>query len=184
MQPEVQSDFVPVAEYLAAEETSEVRHEYLGGLVYAMAGETRAHNTIALNVATTLRQRLKQPCKLYMGGVRVNFELRHDEYYYYPDVVVTCDPRDNDPRIVRYPRLIIEVLSESTERVDRREKFFAYLTIESLEEYVLIAQDSPESTSFRRENGWRPEKVTGLGGTITLESIQQRLPLAEAYAGV
>src|SRR5947207_8698456 len=118
MQPAVQSDFVPVAEYLAAEERSEVRHEYLGGLVYAMAGETRPHNTISLNLATVLRQRLKDPCKLYMSGFRVNFELRHDEYYYYPDVVVTCDPSDNEPRVVRYPKLIIEVLSESTERVD------------------------------------------------------------------
>src|SRR5216117_3882332 len=119
MQAAVQSDFVPVAEYLATEEKSEIRHEYLGGLVYAMAGETRAHNTIALNLATAIRQRLKAPCKLYIGGVRVNFELRHDQYFYYPDVVVTCEQRDNHPRLVRYPKLIIEVLSESTERLDR-----------------------------------------------------------------
>src|SRR5947207_13385287 len=98
-----------------------------------MAGETRAHNTIALNLATSIRQRLKGPCKLYMSGVRVNFQIREDEYYYYPDIVVTCDSRENDIRFVRYPKLIIEVLSESTERVDRREKFFAYTTIESLE---------------------------------------------------
>ena len=142
MQPAVRSDYVAVEEYLAAEEKSEVRHEYLGGLVYAMAGETRAHNTIALNIATSIRQQLKTPCKLYMSGVRVNFELRQDEYYYYPDVMVTCDPRDKDPRVVRYPKLIIEVLSETTERVDRREKFFAYTSIESLEEYALISQET------------------------------------------
>ena len=128
-----------------------------------MAGETRAHNTIALNVATSIRQRLKSPCKLYMAGVRVNFQLRQDQYYYYPDVVVTCDSRDTDPRIIRHPNLIIEVLSESTERIDRREKFLAYTTIDSLEEYALIAQVGAEATVFRRANDWRAEKVTSAG---------------------
>lgn len=107
MQAAVQNDYVRVAEYLAAEENSDVRHEYLGGLVHAMAGETRAHNTIALNVGTAIRQRLKDGCKLYLGGVRVNFQLHQDEYYYYPDIVVTCDARDNDARFVRYPKLIL-----------------------------------------------------------------------------
>jgi Uma2 family endonuclease len=176
----VQSDYVPVAEYLAAEEASDIRHEYLGGLVYAMAGETRAHNTIALNLATSIRQRLKAPCKLYIGGIRVNFQVRHDDYFYYPDVVVTCDPRDNDSRFVKYPKLIIEVLSESTERVDRREKFFAYTTIESLEKYVLIA----EATVFRRTNGWRLEKVAGADASLALDSLQLKLQLAAVYEGI
>ena len=180
----VQSDYVPVAEYLAAEEASDVRHEYLGGLVYAMAAETRVHNTIALNLAAFIRQRLKVPCKLYMSGIRVNFQVRHDDYYYYPDVVVTCDTRDNDSRFVRYPKLIIEVLSESTERVDRREKFFAYTTIESLEEYVLIPQATAEATVFRRANGWRLEKAGGAEASLALDSLQLKLPLAVVYEGI
>ncbi len=184
VQTAVQSDYVPVAEYLAAEEASDVRHEYLGGLVYAMAGETRAHNTITLNLATFIRHRLKQPCKLYMSGIRVNFQLRKDEYFYYPDVVVTCDASDNDSRFVRRPKLIIEVLSESTERVDRREKFFAYTTIESLEEYVLIAQTSLEATIFRRANNWRLEKISGPSGSLALDSVQIELPLAGIYEGI
>ena len=184
MHAAAKSPQILVADYLAAEEANEVRHEYLGGSVYAMAGETRAHNTIALILATAIRQRLKSPCKLYMGAVRVNFQLRGDEYYYYPDIVVTCNPSDNDPRFVRSPRLIIEVLSESTERVDRREKFFAYTTIDSLEEYILIAQDLPEATRFRRENGWRLEKTAGVNASLAFRSLQLDLPLAGAYEGI
>jgi len=184
MQAAAQSDYVRVEDYLAAEEAREIRHEYLGGAVYAMAGETRAHNTIALNVATAIRQRLKSPCKLYMGGLRVNFQLRQDDYYYYPDVVVTCDSRDKDPRVIRYPKLIVEVLSESTERVDRREKFLAYTTIETLEEYVLIGQSSPEATIFRRSSDWRAEKTLGAEAGWAIECLRLTLPLAEMYEGI
>lgn len=181
MQAAIQPEWVPVADYLAAEAKSEVRHEYLGGLVYAMAGETRVHNTIALNLATSIRQRLKSPCKLYISDVRVNFQLRGDEYYYYPDIVVTCEVRDSDPRVIRFPKLIIEVLSESTERVDRREKFFAYTSIESLEEYVLVGQELPEATLFRRAADWRPEKISGAGASITLAALGIDLPLSEVF---
>jgi len=99
MRTATQSDYVTVQDYLAAEAVSDIRHEYLGGLVYAMAGETRDHNHIAQNFLFDLRQHLKGgPCKLYMSDIRVNFNLRKDEYYYYPDIVVTCDKRDNDKR--------------------------------------------------------------------------------------
>ena len=184
MQAAVQSDYVRVEDYLAAEEASEIRHEYLGGAVYAMAGETRAHNTIALNLATAIRQSLKPPCKLYMGGVRVNFQLRRDDYYYYPDVVVTCDSRDNDARVVRYPKLIIEVLSESTERIDRREKFLAYTTIESLEEYILVSQGNAEATIFRRSRDWGAEKVFGPEASLGIECLRLNLPLTDVYEGI
>lgn len=185
MQTASLTDFVSVAEYLAAEETSPVRHEYLGGLVYAMAGETRIHNQIVGNLYVQLRQHLRgKPCKLYMSDIRVNFDVRSDEYFYYPDVVVTCDPRDTDPRFVRYPKLIIEVLSESTARVDRREKHLAYTTMESLEEYVLVAQAAREVTVFRRTNDWGPQTITGNEATLGLESLSMSLPLALIYEGV
>jgi Uma2 family endonuclease len=185
MQAAVQNDYVTVEDYLAAEEASEVRHEYLGGLVYAMAGETRAHNQITGNLYLAIRQHLKGgPCKLYMSDIRVNLSLREDAYYCYPDLVVTCDPRDTDPRFIRHPKLIIEVMSPSTERVDKREKFFAYTTMESLEEYVLIAQTTREVTLFRRGNGWRSEKVSGPDAQLTLASLQLALPLTGVYEGV
>lgn len=185
MQTAVQNDYVTVADYLAAEEASEVRHEYLGGLVYAMAGETRLHSQIVGNLYFALRQHLQGgPCKLYMTDIRVNLSLRDDEYYYYPDIVVTCDSRDTHPRFVRFPKLIVEVLSPSTERIDKREKFFAFTTIESLEEYVVVAQELHEVTLFRRSAGWRSEKLSGDGAVLTLDSLKCPLPLASIYEGI
>jgi Uma2 family endonuclease len=179
------SEFVGVAEYLAAEEVSDTRHEYLGGLVYAMAGETKVHNQIVQNVAFALRRHLASgPCRLYMSDIRVNLDLRNDEYFYYPDVVVTCDKRDEHPRFVRYPKLIVEVLSASTERIDRREKFFAYTNIASLDEYVLVAQEPREITIFRRAEQWRSEKVTGTKAKVRLQSLKLSLPVSEVYEGI
>jgi Uma2 family endonuclease len=185
MQIAAQNEFVRVEDYLVAEETSEVRHEYLGGLVYAMAGETTTHNQIVGNLYMAARQRLRgKPCREFMSDIRVNLDLRNDEYYYYPDIVVTCDKRDTHPRFVRYPRLIIEVLSRSTERVDRREKFFAYTSIATLVEYVLVAQAPREVTIFRRGSNWKAEKVSGPKAKIVLQSLKASLPLAAIYEGV
>ena len=185
MQTGIQSDHVTEEDYLAAEETSDIRHEYLGGLVCAMAGETRLHNTIALNIATALRQHFKGgPCKVYMSDIRVNFDLRDDEYYYYPDIVVTCDKRDNDKRFVRHPKLVVEVLSPSTERIDKREKCFAYTSIECLEEYVLVSQTTAEVTVFRRANDWKAGKASGAKIAVPLKSLRLTLPLSVIYDGV
>ena len=185
MQAAVKDDFVSVADYLAAEEASDVRHEYLGGLVYAMAGETRDHNQISGNLYLALRRHLKAgPCRVYSSDIRVNFDIRDDEYYYYPDLVVTCDPRDTDKRFIRHPRLLIEVLSASPERVDKREKFFAYTGIASLEEYVLVAQAEKEVTVFRRANDWKAEKVSGARAKVSLPSLKLTLPLTAIYEGV
>jgi Uma2 family endonuclease len=99
-------------------------------------------------------------------------------------VIVTCDRRDNDQRFVRHPKLIIEVLPETTERVDRREKFLTYTTIESLQEYVLVAQDKREVTVFRREAKWKAESVAGARAVLALASLGIKLPLAAIYEGV
>ncbi len=185
MQTAVQNEFVSVEDYLAAEESSDVRHEYLGGLVYAMAGETRRHNRIWLNIALALGQRLRRgPCQLYARDVRVNLDLRDDQYFYYPDIVVTCDQRDTHPRFVRYPKLIIEVLSDSTERTDKREKFFAYTSISSLEEYVLVSQASPEVTVFCRANRWAAKEISGAKSKVILQSLKVTLPLSAIYERV
>jgi Uma2 family endonuclease len=178
-------DLVTVDEYLVAEEGSDIRHEYLGGLVYAMAGTTREHNRIVGNLYKNIDRHLGSgPCKLFMTDIRVNFDILHDEYFYYPDLVVTCEPRDNDPRFVRQPKLIIEVLSPGTERVDRREKFFAYQNIHSLEEYVLIGQESKEATVFRRADGWGSQKISGPDASVNFASLAFTLPIAAIYEGV
>ncbi|HEV2327542.1 MAG TPA: Uma2 family endonuclease [Verrucomicrobiae bacterium] len=185
MQTAAKSDWTSVEDYLTAEEGSEVRHEYLGGLVYALAGETRAHGIIVLNLAFAIREHLRgKPCEVHAKDIRVNFDMRNDEYFYYPDIVVTCDKRDNHPRWIRFPKLIIEVLSESTERVDRREKFFAYTSIPSLEEYALVGQAQKEVTVFRRGNRWKAERFSGARAKVSLASVKFPLPPGAIYEGV
>ncbi len=185
MQTAEKADFVSAQEYLDAEATSQVRHEYLGGLVYAMAGETVTHNLISQNLLFHIRRGTKGgPCRVFIRDIRVNFHLNTDEYFYYPDIVVTCDKRDTHPRFVRHPKLIIEVLSESTERIDKREKFFAYTSIESLQEYVLVAQSPREAILFRRHNGWKAEKISGDKAALKLDSLKVRIPFSAIYEGV
>ena len=188
MQAAVKTESINVADYLAAEITSLERHEYLGGQVYAMSGTTRSHNLIALNLATALRTRLKGgACQTFISDIRVHLTLRDDDYYYYPDVVVTCDKRatsDGSSRFVDHPKVIVEVLSESTERVDKQEKFFAYTKIESLQEYILVAQDTREVTIFRRANQWKAEVVSGAKTSVVVKSLKLKLPLKAIYEGV
>ncbi len=185
MEATARNDFVSVEDYLAAEEASEVCREYFGGLVYAKADEIRAHNQIVGNLCVAVRQHLRGgPCKLYLSDIRVNLSIRDDACFYYPDLVVTCDPRDTDPRFVRHPRMIIEVMPSSMERGDKREKFFTYTTLESLEDDALVAQTPPEVTLFRRTEGWRAVKVAGPDAHIPLASLQFTLPLAAINEGL
>ncbi len=185
MQAAVKTDFVSVADYLAAEESSQTRHEYLGGDVFERVDETKLHNQIVGNLICELHPLLKFTSnRLFAIDIRVNFDFRGYEFYYYPDLVVTCDERDTHDRFVRHPRLIIEVLSESTERVDKREKFFAYTSIASLDEYILVSQSSREITAFRRANDWKAEKTSGAKASATIASLRLKLPLSAIYEGV
>lgn len=185
MEAIAKSASLSVEEYLAGEPASEVRHEYLGGTVYAMAGASVDHNTISLNLATSLRSHLRgKPCGAFMADVKVRLNLASDDIFYYPDVMVACDPRDTDKFFKRFPKVLIEVMSESTERIDRREKRWSYQQIETLEEYVLVAQDRIEVTVFRRANGWKPEVLNKPDQSLALASLEFSLPLSGVYEGV
>jgi Uma2 family endonuclease len=174
-----------VEDYLAGEESADVKHEYVGGVVYAMAGGSLDHNAICLNLAAALRAHLRGgPCRVFIADVKVRLEHAGNEIFYYPDVMVGCDGRDTDPRFLRHPKVLIEVLSETTERIDRREKFWAYMSIDTLEEYALVAQDRREVTLHRRANGWRAEVVKDAAASLRLVSLDFTLPLAAVYEGV
>ncbi len=140
-------------EYLALEAKSSIKHEYIDGVAYAMTGTTGTHNTISLNVAFSLRTHLRGAgCNVYMSDVKAQLSIRNN--YYYPDVIVTCDPADmQDDLSARFPKLIVEVLSDSTEKFDRGDKFFDYQSFESLEEYVLINTRHKRVEVFRRAEG-------------------------------
>jgi Uma2 family endonuclease len=174
-----------VEDYLTEERHSEIRHEYLGGVTYVMAEVSSEHNLIAGNLAATLRQHLRgKPCQVFMSDVKVRLRLAGDDVFYYPDVMVTCDARDTDRYFKRFPNVLIEVLSPETERTDRREKFLSYTQIETLEEYVLVAQDKTEVTLFRRGNKWQPEIINGTNQPVRFMSLDFALPLSAVYEGV
>src|SRR5947209_3534224 len=100
-------------EFLAGERRSESRHEYVGGIPYAMAGASEEHNLISLNLASALRSHLqKQPCRVFMVDMKVRLRIAREDIFYYPDVMVACDPRDTDRYFKRYPTVLIEVLSD------------------------------------------------------------------------
>jgi Uma2 family endonuclease len=185
MNTALETEFLSVNDYLAGEEQGEARHEYLAGMVYAMAGGSDAHNTIALSFAANLRTHLRgSPCRVFMADVKARLFVAERDVFYYPDVMVACDARDSDPYFKRYPKVLVEVLSETTENIDRREKFWNYTQVASLEAYVLAAQDKMEVTIFRRSEGWRPEILKSADQELDLPSLKLKLPLRAIYEGV
>lgn len=174
-----------VDDYLDGERYSEVRHEYLGGVVYAMAGASTEHNTVAGNLFVSLRSHLRgKPCRVFIADVKVRLQIGDEDIFYYPDVMVTCDPRDTDRYSSRFPKVLIEVLSPETERTDRREKFLSYTRLDSLEEYILVAQDKMEITVFRRSSQWKPELLNTGDRQLRLASLDFALPSGIIYEGV
>lgn len=170
-------------EYLELEANSRVRHEYLGGEVFAMCGVTPRHNRIAGGIHAAFRDHLKGgPCEPYISDVAVKLRMSRDDYAYYPDVMVVCG-REKTERFFTDPKLIVEVLSPSTASVDRHEKRIAYRRIAALEEYVIVAQQAIEVTVFRREESWEPLVLESLDSILELRSIGLLLPLAQIYAG-
>lgn len=175
------SSILTEEEYLAFERSSEIKHEYLSGHIYAMVGATREHNLITGNVAGELRARLKgKPCETYSNDMRV--KIPKTGLYTYPDVVVVCGtPVFTDDRrdTLINPILMVEVLSPSTEAYDRGEKFKHYRSIESFSEYVLIAQDKMEADHFIKKNDiWIIREVEG---EIRLVTIPVTLTFSEIY---
>ncbi|CDM96688.1 MULTISPECIES: Uma2 family endonuclease [Limnospira] len=141
-------------DYLELEAQSSVKHEYIDGEVYAMAGATDTHVTIALNMAIALRNHLRgSSCRVYISDMKVRIQKAKSERFYYPDILVTCDQRDRDtPTYKQFPQLIIEVLSDSTEAFDRGDKFMDYQSLDSLQEYILINTRHPRLEIFRRQD--------------------------------
>jgi Uma2 family endonuclease len=176
--------YVTPADYLAAERKSAQKSEYINGHVYAMAGASRVHNLIALNTASELRAQLRgRPCEAYVNDMRVKVE--RTGMYTYPDVIGLCEePRFEDENVdtLLNPTVIIEVLSPSTERYDRGEKFAHYRRLESLREYVLIAQDIRRIDHYRRDGDtWVLTEVSEPESALVISSISCTLQLSDIY---
>jgi Uma2 family endonuclease len=173
-------------EYLQIEEQSPIKHEYIDGRLYAMVGVSQSHNLISINLLTTLYQHLQgSSCLVFMSDIKVRIEQRNR--FFYPDIVVSCDARDREtPLYLRYPDLIVEILSDSTEAFDRGDKFEDYQTIETLREYVLVSSKRPLLQCFRRSNSglWELQSYTEEQGNFQLSSLDFSFTLEALYRNV
>lgn len=172
-------------EYLEWEKTQELRYEYIDGDVFAMTGGTKPHNRIAGNLYTALDSLLEEKgCEIYIADVKV--QISSSGPYHYLDVVVTCDARDRESQdLVQYPCLIVEVLSPSTEAMDRGKKFTRYRQLTTLKEYVLIQLEEIGVECFRRnEEGLWVLHSYGVEENLDLNSLGFSLPVKELYKKV
>ncbi|MEG4394759.1 Uma2 family endonuclease [Microcoleus sp. BROC3] len=174
-----------VEEYLEWEAQQEIRYEYVNGEVFARMGSTIPHNDIALNFYRNLRPHLRsRGCRMNVSDVKL--QVSSQSRYYYPDVIVSCDPEDlNSRTFIQNPKIIVEVLSPSTSAKDRDEKFTCYLKIPTLQEYILIDSQKIFVERYCRGEGrmWLYYSYTA-GEIITLSSIGFDLPIALLYEGV
>lgn len=176
--------YLSIEEYLKFEKDSPVKHEYIDGQIYAMAGASATHNRIARNICNRLDDHLADDeCEPFISDMKVWVS---ETVFYYSDVVVACDPPDSDPYFRRKPVLIIEVSSPGTERIDRSEKLLAYKRVNSLKEYVIIAQDRVHIEIFRRlDSGqWQWEALTEMNEELRLQSVGLTLNVPEVYRRV
>ncbi len=184
----VRQQIMSVEAYLAFERASEEKHEYLNGEIFLMSGASRNHNRVMGSVYASIYAQLRErPCEAFPSDMRVRISTG---LYTYPDISVVCDPPQFDESeyqdTLLNPTLIVEVLSPSTESYDRGRKFQHYRALESLREYVLIAQDSPHIERYLRQpsDEWLLADATGLDARIELSSIGCTLALADVYEKV
>lgn len=182
---EAQPNYLSPEDYLEAEKSSLVKHEYHGGEVYAMAGVSDEHVTIGINITSLLRGHLRgSDCRVYGFDMKVQIDAVN--HYYYPDVMVSCDQRDREFRYFKkYPVVIMEILSEGTEAKDRGKKFEHYRHLETLQEYVLVSQEQQQVEVFRKnEAGLWVLHPFGEGDEVELTSLNVRVAIASLYEDV
>lgn len=173
-----------IEEYLAHEERSEVKHEYHDGELVAMVGVTRAHARLAMRFGARLDHELaSSPCEVYLSDFKVLIDVARR--FFYPDVVVSCEEGAGEDHYTTQPRLIVEVLSESTAAFDRGPKFACYRMLDSLQEYVLVDTEQRAVDCYRRGDGdtWIILPTAGPGSVLQLTSVGLSLPIDELYEG-
>jgi Uma2 family endonuclease len=186
--PAVPTPRYTLQEYFAREEVADYRSEYYRGEIFAMSGGSIRHNTICANTIAGLKSRLRgSTCRAFTSDQRIRVPA--DDFDTYPDVSVTCGEIELDTidrHAIVNPRLLVEVLSPSTESYNRGKKFDLYRDAESLREYILVSQDEPLVERFikQTDGSWNLVVYKGLEATLELPSISCSIPLAEIYEDV
>ena len=175
-----------VEEYLFSEQNAKIRHEFVAGQIYAMAGASEAHNLIVTNLVAILRPHLRgSTCRAFVSDMKVKVRVQKADIFYYPDLFITCNRDDDEKYFKTNPSLIVEVLSDSTESIDRREKRINYQTIDSLKEYVLISQDEIKIEIYRKDDrGNWAIKTIGKDDDLLLDAVGLTLPMSDIYEDV
>lgn len=175
--------FITPSEYLEGEQLTEIRHEYIDGQVYAMGGASDRHGLITMALALIFGKQARQKrCQLFIADMKVRLNISGQDIFYYPDLLLSCEPTDREPYFRKHPCLLVEVLSESTERLDRREKMLAYQTIPSLQEYILVSQNSRQIEIYRRRNDWKPDIIQQ--GNFHLDCLDLSVNIEDVYIDV
>ncbi|QDV42925.1 hypothetical protein Enr13x_27760 [Stieleria neptunia] len=184
-------DPISVQDYLAGEAHSDQRHEYIAGVVYAQAGGTNRHNAIATNATVALANQLRGTgCRAFNSDTKVRIRNAAGTRFYYPDAMVVCRANPPSDSFQDEPVLIVEVISETTRRIDEGEKREAYLEIPSLAGYVLVEQSSLSAVVYQRgrqsggDQGFQRSIVSGLDDVIQIDEIPLELTLRELYEDV
>ncbi|MGB1257909.1 MAG: Uma2 family endonuclease [Thiolinea sp.] len=180
------SGYLSEQDYLDGEKLAKERHEYIDGQVFAMAGASKRHNEICLNLALLFRPGTKgNSCRVFSSDVKVRISKRKS--YYYPDVVVGCSEDDDvDDYYLEQPCLIVEVTSKSTEWKDYNEKLLAYQSIPSLKGYIVVAQEKPHVSHFYRDDDgeWWVDTFTEFDQIIELPCPKMSVSVADIYDGI
>ncbi len=173
-------------DYLDLEAHSQVRHEYVEGHIFAMSGTTKAHNQIAGNLYMLIRSHIRGTrCRAYIAEVKTRIPRK--QIYYYPDIMVGCDPTDHQSEYyLERPCLLVEVLSESTKHIDKREKLLAYQTLGRVQEYVIVSQIEPLVEVHRRdEQGqWYVDTYNTMEEKIYFRCIDLPVTMQDIYEDV
>ena len=174
--------YISEENYLADEEISDIKHEYVDGEIFAMSGGSVNHQRLTINMSSAFHNHLKgTPCEAFSSDMKVRADK--GKKYFYPDVVVSCNNDDSNTHFSESPRIIVEVLSDSTRKFDKNLKRQIYQTIPSLEEFVLIEQDRFEIEVCRKSLNWQPTSYF-IDDEVTFESIGLTLPVLEIYQRV
>lgn len=177
--PFPKSNHLSPEEYLKMELASPIKHEYVVGEIFAMTSTSDSHNTISLNLAFILREHLRgTPCRVFMSDLKL--KVATADAYFYPDLMITCETAP-DSHYREQPKLVIEVLSDSTAKFDREDKRQIYQALESLQEYVLVAQSFMDVRVYRRSaDGWDMTIYTD-GAVIPLHSVELEIAIERIY---
>lgn len=182
------TSLLSIEDYLAGEEQSGVKHEYLGGVVHAMAGASNRHNIIASNFLGALIARFRgKSCQPFNSDTKVRITFPDHTRFYYPDAMVVCRLNSDTDHFQDHPVLIVEVLSDSTRRADLTEKRDAYMTMSSLKVLIFVEPDEALVLIYRRstpQGGFAVEEYAGSDAVIPLPEMDAEIPLAELYERV